>query len=56
MSLSFCAIYCTLSTLDEFKKAFQERYPVAYDIYDGNKGERLDKWLENVTKSLPKTK
>ena len=52
MSLSFCAIYCTLS----FKKAFQERYPVAYDIYDGNKGERLDKWLENVTKSLPKTK
>ena len=25
-------------TLDEFKKAFQERYPVAYDIYDGNKG------------------
>ena len=43
-------------TLDEFKKAFQERYPVAYDIYDGNKGERLDKWLENVTKSLPKTK
>ena len=43
-------------TLDEFKKAFQERYPVAYDIYDGNKGERLDKWLENVIKSLPKTK
>ena len=43
-------------TLDEFKRAFQERYPVAYDIYDGNKGERLDKWLENVIKSLPKTK
>lgn len=37
-------------------RSVPRKIPVAYDIYDGNKGERLDKWLENVTKSLPKTK
>lgn len=31
-------------------------YPEAYDIYDGDKGDKLDSWLENVIHSLPKKK
>lgn len=41
-------------SLEDFKQAFKQKYPVEYDIYEGDKEERFDKWLENVTKSLPK--
>lgn len=43
-------------TLDEFKRAFQQQYPAAYDAYEGDKGKRFDKWLGNVVQSLPKKK
>lgn len=41
-------------TLDEFKEKFKEKYPKIYDIYEGDKGNRLDKFLEDCLKSLPK--
>ena len=41
-------------TIEEFKEAFKAKYPEIYDIYEGDKEDRLDKWLENVTKNLPK--
>lgn len=41
-------------SLEDFKKMFQKKYPVEYDLYDGDKEERFDKWLENIIKSLPK--
>lgn len=43
-------------TLDEFKNAFQQQYPAAYDAYEGDKGTQFDKWLGNVIQSLPKKK
>ena len=43
-------------TLDEFKGAFKKLYPVDYDVYEGDKENQFDKWLINVTKSLPKKK
>ena len=43
-------------TLDEFKSVFQQRYPAAYDAYEGDKGKQFDKWLGNVIQSLPKKK
>lgn len=43
-------------TLDEFKSAFQQQYPAAYDAYEGDKGTQFDKWLGNVIQSLPKKK
>ena len=43
-------------SLEEFKAAFQKKYPVEYDIYDGDREDRFDKWLENVVKTLPKAK
>ncbi len=43
-------------TLEEFKAAFQKQYPAAYDAYEGDKGKRFDKWLENVIPSLAKKK
>ena len=43
-------------TLEEFKVKFKEMYPKAYDIYDGEKGNKLDKFLENSIKCLPKKK
>lgn len=41
-------------SIDEFKEAFKKLYPDAYDAYEGDKGKRFDKWLENVIPSLPK--
>ncbi|MBD7967745.1 HEAT repeat domain-containing protein [Paenibacillus gallinarum] len=38
----------------EFKEKFKQTKPVEYDTYDGDKGNKLDSWLENVWKSLPK--
>jgi len=43
-------------SLEEFKKKFLEMYPIPYDIYEGDKGERFDKWLSNIIPSLPKKK
>lgn len=43
-------------TLEEFKERFQEKYPEAYDIYEGDKQDGFDKWLKNVITSLPKKK
>lgn len=43
-------------SLDEFKEAFKKLYPGVYDAYEGDKGNRFDKWLTNVTSSLPKKK
>lgn len=43
-------------TLDDFKAEFERQYPVEYDVYEGDKQKRFDKWLENVTSSLPKKK
>jgi len=43
-------------SIDEFKEAFKKLYPAAYDAYEGDKGKRFDKWLENVIPSLPKKK
>lgn len=43
-------------TVDEFKEKFKEMYPEAYDIYDGDKGDNLNSWLEKVIPSLPKKK
>ena len=43
-------------TIDEFKEAFKKLYPAAYDVYEGDKENRFDKWLTNVTKTLPKKK
>ena len=43
-------------TLDEFKSAFQQQYPAAYDAYEDDKGKQFDKWLGNVIQSLPKKK
>lgn len=42
-------------SLDDFKTAFKRLYPAAYDAYEGDKGKRFDKWLGNVSSSLPKT-
>ncbi len=39
---------------EEFKAAFQENYPMEYDIYEGDKEERFDKWIDNVIKGLPR--
>lgn len=44
------------SSLDDFKKEFQKRYPDVYDAYEGDKGKQFDKWLANVIPSLPKKK
>ena len=43
-------------TLDDFKSAFQQLYPAAYDAYDGDKGKQFDKWLSNIIPTLPKKK
>ena len=43
-------------TLDEFKIAFKQQYPAAYDAYEGDKGKQFDKWLGNVIQTLPKKK
>lgn len=43
-------------TIEEFKEKFKEMYPKAYDIYDGEKGKKLDQFLEECIKCLPKTK
>jgi len=40
--------------LEDFKNKFLELYPVAYDIYEGDKGKLFDKWLINIIPSLPK--
>lgn len=41
-------------TLDEFKVKFRAMYPEAYDVYDGDRGNKMDEWISNVLKSLPK--
>lgn len=43
-------------SFDEFKAEFKKLYPIAYDIYEGDKDKRFDKWLSNVISSLPKKK
>ena len=43
-------------SFDEFKAEFKKLYPIAYDIYEGDRDERFDKWLSNVISSLPKKK
>ena len=43
-------------SFDEFKAEFKKLYPIAYDIYEGDKDKRFDKWLLNVISSLPKKK
>lgn len=41
-------------SLEDFKLAFKNKYPIAYDTYEGSKGDQFDKWLMNVTKNLKK--
>ena len=36
---------------EDFKKELKRRNPVIYDTYQGDKGNRFDKWLENIWKS-----
>lgn len=36
-------------SFDEFKAEFKKLYPIAYDIYEGDKDKRFDKWLSNET-------
>jgi hypothetical protein len=43
-------------SFEDFKSKFKELYPSAYDAYDGDKGDRFDKWLESSINSLPKKK
>lgn len=38
----------------EIKEKFSQLYPVAYDIYEGDKGDDFDKWLKNKISSLSK--
>lgn len=38
-------------TYEDFKAKLEESEPVIYDTYEGDKGNRFDKWLENVWKS-----
>ena len=40
-------------SLDDFKEAFKHMYPIAYDIYDGDKGNRFDQWLSNCIRAFP---
>lgn len=54
-----CKVRDSLSeefAVDEFKEKFKQMYPGAYDIYDGDKGDKLNSWLERVIPSLPKKK
>ncbi len=41
-------------SLEVFKRIFAETYPEAYDIYEGDKGDRFDAWLTKIISSLPK--
>lgn len=43
-------------TIEEFKEKFKEIYPKVYDIYDGDKGTKLDRWLKTCINTLPKKK
>lgn len=36
---------------EDFKKELKRRNPVIYDTYQVDKGNRFDKWLENIWKS-----
>ena len=36
-------------SFDEFKAEFKKLYPIAYDIYEGDKDKRFHKWLSNET-------
>jgi len=40
--------------ITKFKEKFQELYSEAYDVFDGNKGNKLDEWILNILKSRPK--
>lgn len=36
---------------EDFKAELEKREPIIYDTYQGDKGNRFDKWLENIWKS-----
>ncbi|WP_353893746.1 HEAT repeat domain-containing protein [Proteinivorax hydrogeniformans] len=39
---------------EEFKQEFKQKRSVEFDIYEGDKEERFDKWLRNVWLNIPK--
>lgn len=43
-------------SFEEFKEALKGRKPEIYDTYEGDKGNRFDKWLNNTWTTLPKKK
>lgn len=43
-------------TFEQFKEVFKKKRPVEYDIYEGEKGDKIDEWLKNVWTNLPKKK
>ena len=36
---------------EDFKAELEKREPIIYDTYQGDKGNRFDKWLKNVWES-----
>ena len=42
--------------IEEFKVKFKILYPEAYDVYEGDKGNKFNTWILNVLKSKPKNK
>lgn len=40
--------------IEEFKEKFKQLYPEVYDVYEGDKGNKLDKWILNVLETKPK--
>lgn len=43
-------------TIEEFKNKFSIIYPEVYDLYEGDKEKRFDKWLQGVISALPRKK
>lgn len=40
--------------ITKFREKFQQLYPEAYDVYEGDRGKKFDEWILNVLKSKPK--
>lgn len=40
--------------IEEFKRRFQQRYPEAYDVYQFEKKNKFEEWINNTLKSAPK--
>ncbi|KGE20072.1 HEAT repeat domain-containing protein [Paenibacillus wynnii] len=41
-------------TIEEFKEKFKQLLPEAYDVYQYEKGEKFEEWINNVLNSAPK--